>query len=90
MKYFSFLMCGQVCLGDDGGVRPERQHGGVRRHGQHAHHLRPQQQGRPGEVLILDFFSPLLPILTSMYIVISITFECFAAWFHINVTIVRC
>ena len=52
MKYFSFLMCGQVCLGDDGGVRPERQHGGVRRHGQHAHHLRPQQQGRPGQVLI--------------------------------------
>ena len=53
MKYFSFLMCRQVCLGDDGGVRPQRQHGGVRRHGQYAHHLRPQQQGRPGEELLV-------------------------------------
>ena len=43
----------QVGLGDDGGVRPQRQHGGVRRHGQYAHHLRPQQQGRPGEELLV-------------------------------------
>ena len=53
MKYSSFLMCRQVGLGDDGRVRPQRQHGGVRRHGQYAHHLRPQQQGRPGEELLV-------------------------------------
>ena len=35
-------------MGDDGGVRPEWEHGGLRGHGQHAHHLRPQQQGQPG------------------------------------------
>ncbi len=37
-----------VGMGDDGGVCAEREHGGVRRHGQHAHPLRPQQQGQPG------------------------------------------
>ena len=35
-------------MGDDGGVRPEWEHGGLRGHGQHAYHLRPQQQGQPG------------------------------------------
>ena len=36
----------EIGLGDDGGVRQVGQHGVLRRHGQHAHHLRHQQQGQ--------------------------------------------